>query len=178
VIAATNSELPRMVADGTFRQDLFFRLNVIPITLPPLRERREDIPILVRHFLEKFKAPADTEVSQEAMRALMAFAWPGNVRQLENAVEHAVTLSAGRKRIEVADLPPGVTSVPAPATSTFMELPPAGIDLDKELARIELSYLDAALERTSGNKNRAAELLQIKRTTLVEKLKRLKGPAH
>ncbi len=102
VIAATNSELPRMVADGTFREDLYYRLNVIPITLPPLRERREDIPLLVKHFLEKFAADAQTEVSQGAMRALMAFAWPGNVRQLENAVERAVTLSGGRKHIDGA----------------------------------------------------------------------------
>src|SRR5688572_20357904 len=121
VIAATNSELPRMVADGSFREDLYYRLNVIPITLPPLRERREDIPVLVKHFLDKFAADAQTEVSQEAMRTLMAFSWPGNVRQLENAIERAVTLSGGRKRIDLVDLPPEVTSARAATSTPFVD---------------------------------------------------------
>src|SRR3984893_11145734 len=112
-IAATNSDLARMVADGQFREDLFYRLNVIPVELPPLRERKEDIPLLVQHFLDKFRA-ADMAagqsrqaltVAQDAIRRLMAFAWPGNVRQLENAFERAVALSAGRPQIDVADLP-------------------------------------------------------------------------
>jgi len=176
VIAATNSELPRMVADGSFREDLYYRLNVIPITLPPLRERREDIPILVKHFLDKFSANAETEVSQEAMRSLMAFAWPGNVRQLENAVERAVTLSGGRKNIEAVDLPPEVTSAPGVMTATpFVEFPPAGIDMTEYLASIERDLMREALRRTNNNKNKAAELLRIKRTTLVEKLKRQEG---
>jgi transcriptional regulator with PAS, ATPase and Fis domain len=176
VIAATNSELPRMVADGSFREDLYYRLNVIPITLPPLRERREDIPILVRHFLEKFSANGQTEVSQEAMRSLMAFSWPGNVRQLENAVERAVTLSGGRQHIDAVDLPPEVTSAPATAAATpFIEFPAEGIDMMQFLASIERDLVHEALRRTNNNRNRAAELLRIKRTTLVEKLKRLEG---
>src|SRR6202158_985792 len=95
VIAATHSDLTRMVAEGQFREDLFYRLNVIPVQLPPLRERKEDIPLLVQHFLETLRAGVTLTVSQEAMRRLMAFSWPGNVRQLENAVERAVALSAG-----------------------------------------------------------------------------------
>ena len=175
VIAATNSELPRMVADGSFREDLYYRLNVIPITLPPLRERREDIPVLVKHFLDKFAADQQTEFSQEAMRALMAFSWPGNVRQLENAIERAVTLSGGRKRIDVVDLPPEVTSARAATSTPFVDLPADGIDMPAYLDSIELNLIKAALERTTGNKNKAADLLRIKRTTLVEKLKRLEG---
>src|SRR5687767_15284132 len=121
VIAATNADLKKMVKDGSFREDLYYRLHVIPITLPPLRERREDIPVLVKHFLDKFAADAQTEVSQEAMRTLMAFSWPGNVRQLENAIERAVTLSGGRKRIDLVDLPPEVTSARAATSTPFVD---------------------------------------------------------
>src|SRR4029453_5485821 len=102
-IGATNSDLVKMVTDGTFREDLYYRLNVIPIQLPPLRERRDDIPLLVTHFLEKFSPGTVMRVLQPAMRALMAYAWPGNVRQLENAVERAVALSAGRNEIDITD---------------------------------------------------------------------------
>ena len=180
VIAATNSELPRMVAEGTFREDLFFRLNVINVTLPPLRERREDIPVLVKHFLQRF-APTDTdrpELSQEAMRAMMAFAWPGNVRQLENAVERAVTLGQGRKQIELADLPPEVNAIQTTAAAPFVDLPEVGLDMPGYIAGIQRGLIGKALERTGGNKNQAAELLRIKRTTLVEMLKRLEGRGH
>ena len=131
--------------------------------------------MLVRHFLEKFEADPQTEVSQEAMRTLMAFAWPGNVRQLENAVERAVTLSAGRKLVELGDLPPEVTSAPASTSAPFVDLPADGIDMSMYLDSIELNLIKAALERTNGNRNRAADLLRIKRTTLVEKLKRLES---
>src|SRR6476646_3357223 len=103
VIAATNSDLTQMVANGQFREDLYYRLNVIPVELPPLRHRKDDVPLLVQHFLDRFKP--GTVASQEAMRRLMAFSWPGNVRQLENAVERAIAFSAGRSRIDVEDLP-------------------------------------------------------------------------
>src|SRR5687767_842443 len=112
VIAATNSDLAKMVSDGAFREDLYYRLNVIPIQLPPLRERREDIPLLAKHFLEKFAPGVPMQFSQGAMRVLMAYPWPGNVRQLENAVERAVTLRSGRTEIDVADLPPDVQEDP------------------------------------------------------------------
>src|SRR5450631_2870456 len=105
VIAATNSDLGRLVAEGQFREDLYYRLNVIPVELPPLRQRKEDIPLLVQHFLQKFQPTPALTVSQEGVRRLMAYAWPGNVRQLENAVERAVAFTAGRTQIDVADLP-------------------------------------------------------------------------
>src|SRR5438093_2605076 len=204
VIAATNSDLARLVAEGLFREGLFYRLNVIPIRLPPLRERREDIPLLVQHFLDKFadlqsplaaglqarsestssSSPAATtaqtrgsamHVSQGAMRALMAYAWPGNVRQLENAIERAVALSAGRQQIDVADLPPEVQVTPEPLTAPVVDFPDDGLDLPAYLSTIERDLIRRSLERTGGNRNKAAELLKIKRTTLVEKLKRIEN---
>jgi DNA-binding NtrC family response regulator len=176
VIAATNSDLTRMVAAGTFREDLFYRLNVIPIQLPPLRERRDDIPLLVKHFLTKFSADTPVHTSQSAMRALMAYHWPGNVRQLENAVERAIALCSGRQEITVADLPIEVQSVPESETLSFVEFPDEGLDLPKYLASLERDLIHRALDRTQGNRNKAADLLRIKRTTLVEKLRRIGGP--
>jgi DNA-binding NtrC family response regulator len=175
VIAATNSDLARMVAAGTFREDLYYRLNVIPIELPPLRERRDDIPLLVQHFLKKFAPDAGLHMAQEAMRALMAYHWPGNVRQLENAVERAVALGAGRTEIQAADLPPEIQATPQAATPPFVDFPEEGLDLPHYLQTIERDLIRRALDRTAGNRNKAADLLRIKRTTLVEKLKRL-GP--
>ncbi|MBI3493842.1 MAG: sigma-54-dependent Fis family transcriptional regulator [Acidobacteria bacterium] len=191
VIAATNSDLGRMVADGVFREDLFYRLNVIPVQLPPLRERKEDIPLLVQHFLEKFaregsgSIPAHKRgvggsgerverksVSQEAMRRLMAYHWPGNVRQLENAVERAVAFSAGRAQIDVGDLPSEIQQAQEPALASAVTLPENGLDLDAFIGGIERDLVQRALERTGGNKGQAAKLLNLKRTTLVEKLKR------
>src|SRR5688500_7487720 len=137
VIAATNSDLAKMVSDGAFREDLYYRLNVIPIQLPPLRERRDDIPILVKHFLEKFAAGGGIQLSQGAMRALMAYHWPGNVRQLENAVERAVALSGGRQQVEVADLPPEIQAAPEPTSTPFVDLPEDGIDMPAYLSAIE-----------------------------------------
>ena len=173
VIAATNSDLARMVAAGEFREDLYYRLNVIPIQLPPLRERRDDIPVLVTHFLTKFAPDTGMLVSQSAMRALMAYHWPGNVRQLENAIERAVALGTGRPEIDSADLPSEIQSTPQAAAAPFVEFPEEGLDLPTYLASIERDLIGRALDRTRGNRNRAAELLRIKRTTLVEKLKRI-----
>jgi DNA-binding NtrC family response regulator len=182
VIAATNSDLGRMVADGHFREDLFYRLNVIPVQLPPLRDRKEDIPLLVQHFLEKFgaaregageRALAPMTVSQEAMRRLMASQWPGNVRQLENAIERAFAFSAGRSQIDVSDLPSEIQQVHEPALLSPVTLPEDGIDLDAFIAGVERELIQRSLERTGGNKGQAAKLLNLKRTTLVEKLKRI-----
>jgi DNA-binding NtrC family response regulator len=173
VIAATNSELAKMVSDGAFREDLYYRLNVINVQLPPLRDRREDIPVLVKHFLQRFGAGVEMHVAQGAMRSLMAYSWPGNVRQLENAIERAVALCGGRPEIEVSDLPPELYSPPTVATRPFVEFPDDGLDLPRYLATIERDLIRLSLERTRGNRNKAAELLRIKRTTLVEKLKRL-----
>jgi DNA-binding NtrC family response regulator len=177
VIAATNSDLERMVGEGAFRGDLFYRLAVIPVHLPALRDRRDDIPLLVRHFIERFcRDQIPTRVppafSQDAMRRLMAYPWPGNVRQLENVVERALALAPGRAQIELHDLPPdiqGRSDVAGPE----MWMPEGGMDLESYISGVELSLIRQSLERTNGNKRRAAELLRIKRTTLVEKLKRL-----
>jgi DNA-binding NtrC family response regulator len=178
VIAATNSDLGRMVADGLFREDLFYRLNVIPVQLPSLRERKEDIPLLVQHFLEKFSAQAGPArgpitFSQEAMRRMMAYVWPGNVRQLENAVERACAFSAGRSQIELSDLPQEVQQAQELAMSSVVTLPEEGIDLERFVANLERELIERSLERTGGNKGQAARLLNLKRTTLVEKLKRI-----
>ncbi len=177
LIAATNSDLRKLVAEGAFREDLFYRLNVIPVQLPPLRDRREDIPVLVRHFLERFcreHVPPRTppSVAQDAMRALMSYPWPGNVRQLENVAERAIALSPGRAQIELRDLPPEIQQAQDVAAPPLW-FPDAGVDLEAHISDIELSLIRQSLERTGGNKRRAAELLRIKRTTLVEKLKRL-----
>jgi DNA-binding NtrC family response regulator len=175
VIAATNSDLVRMVTEGAFREDLYYRLNVIPVQLPPLRERREDIPFLARHFLDKFSPGVPMEITQGAMRALQKFLWPGNVRQLENVIERAVTLSAGRREIDVADLTPELQDMPQSIAAPFVDFPDEGLDLPAYLLSIERDLIQRSLQRTGGNRNKAAELLRIKRTTLVEKLKRL-GP--
>jgi DNA-binding NtrC family response regulator len=169
VIAATNSDLKQMVANGQFREDLFYRLNVIPVELPPLRHRKDDVPLLVQHFLDRFRP--GTVASQEAMRRLMAFSWPGNVRQLENAVERAIAFSGLRSQIDIDDLPPDIQQAREPLRSS-VELPEDGVDLDAYVATIERDLIERSLERTGGNKGQAAKLLNLKRTTLVEKLKR------
>src|SRR5580765_6358128 len=181
VVAATNSDLHRMVADGQFREDLYYRLKVIPVGIPPLRERKEDIPLLVQHFLEKFRRDgppgngtrSPLTVSQEAMRRLMSYAWPGNVRQLEDAIERAVAFGAGRSQIDIVDLPPEVQQAQEAVVPTAVALPEEGLDLDSFVSKIERDLIHLSLTRTGGNKGQAAKLLNLKRTTLVEKLKRL-----
>jgi transcriptional regulator with PAS, ATPase and Fis domain len=176
IVAATNADLAKMVKEGTFREDLYYRLNVIHVTLAPLRERPEDIPLLVRRFVEKLGNsrgdPAIT-VSQEAMRRLMAHSWPGNVRQLENAIERAIALLGSRRQIEVTDLPPDLQTSADDSSKPSLDLPEAGLDLPGLVAQIEKEMIDRALVRTDNNNGAAARLLGLKRTTLVEKLKRL-----
>ena len=179
VIAATHSDLTKMVSEGTFREDLFYRLNVIPVHMPALRDRREDIPLLVQHFLERLAAAAGrppATVSQEAIRRLMAYPWPGNVRQLENAMERAMAFSRGRAQLDVVDLAPEVQSQSQPTDATEVSFPDEGIDLERYVEAVELSLIRRSLERTQGNKRQAAQLLNLKRTTLIEKLKRLNPP--
>ena len=180
VIAATHSDLAKMVAEGTFREDLFYRLNVIPVQLPPLRDRREDIPLLVQHFLDRLaleSGRSPVTVSQEAIRRLMAYPWPGNVRQLENAIERAVAFSKGRAQLDVADLAPELQNQPAATDLSQVWFPDEGIDFARYVETVELSLIRRSLERTRGNKRQAAKLLNLKRTTLIEKLKRLEPPA-
>src|SRR5437868_4762930 len=177
IIAATHSDLTRMVADGAFREDLYYRLNVIPVQLPALRERREDVPLLVQHFLQKLAAdqvpPRVATMSQEAMRQLMAYVWPGNVRQLENVVERALAFSHGRPQIELTDLGTEIQTVAASTNGTEPWFPDEGLDLERYMEGVELTLIKRSLERTQGNKVQAARLLNLKRTTLIEKLKRL-----
>ncbi len=178
VIAATNADLPQLVQDGLFREDLYYRLNVIPIDLPPLRERREDIPLLVRHFVSRLsqqQTPArEVTVTQEAMRRMMAYGWPGNIRQLENAVERALALGGERTQIDVEDLPPELKNSAALEQPVTVTLPDGGVELPAFLANIERGLISQALNETDGNKQRAAQLLGLKRTTLVEKVRRLR----
>ena len=172
IVAATNADLAKLVKGGTFREDLYYRLNVIQLALPPLRDRKDDIPILVQHFVSKYSTGGRALVSQDAMRALMAFSWPGNVRQLENAIERGIALLGGRSTIELTDLPPEIQGAPAAFLPT-VDFPDAGVDLPGMVEQIERDLIARALSRTGGNKAAAATLLNIKRTTLVEKLKRL-----
>jgi DNA-binding NtrC family response regulator len=177
IIAATNADLAQLVSDGQFREDLFYRLNVIPILLPPLRDRREDIPLLVHHFVHQLTGrqvpPRKIAVTQEAMRRLMGYAWPGNIRQLENAVERAIALGGDRTQIDVSDLPPELQNAPPGGQPAKALLPEGGLDLPAYIADTERQLIRQALSETDGNKQQAARLLGLKRTTLVEKTRRL-----
>jgi two-component system response regulator PilR (NtrC family) len=163
VLAATNRDVESDVAAGKFRQDLYYRLNVIRLTLPPLRERPEDIPLLAERFIQRFAAEMGKEVvgfTPDGLRALTAYGFPGNVRELENVIERAVALS-GSRVIGLGDLPESISghaSAPAP---TLLDLPPGGLKLDDVLSEAERRLLLAALERTGGVRKRAAELLGI-----------------
>jgi len=175
VIAATNSDLAEKVRRGEFREDLYYRLNVVPIAMPTLADRLEDVPHLVEHFLDAIcreeQLPAK-RVTREAMERMREYHWPGNVRQLENAIEKAVVLSGEREALYPSDfeLPAAAPRLDA-GLLQGVGLPAGGVDLDALLTRIELSLLQQALERTGGNKNRAAQILGLKRTTLSAKLK-------
>jgi two-component system response regulator AtoC len=178
VVAATHSDLAKMVGEGSFREDLFYRLNVLPVQLPALRERREDIPLLMQHFLQRLAQDSGRTgmtVSQEAMRRLMAYRWPGNVRQLENTVERALAFTQGRSVIDVQDLPPEIQNHSGVIEGAEAWLPEDGLDFERYIEGIELSLIKRSLERTQGNKRQAARLLNLKRTTLIEKLKRLEA---
>ena len=177
VIAATNSDLRRMVEDGTFREDLFYRLNVIPIRVPALRERRADVPLLAQHFLDRLseQTPERGRVTlrQEAQQALMAFDWPGNVRQLENVIERSFALSPGRSHLGIVDLPDELRTQPTAVSAGEVVFPDSGVEMERLVSEFEHSLIRRALDRAGGNKRMAAELLHLKRTTLIEKLKRL-----
>jgi DNA-binding NtrC family response regulator len=183
VVAASNANLPEKVAQGTFREDLFYRLNVVPVTMPPLRERASDIPLLAHHFLEKIcriEGIALKRIYREALDRLCAYHWPGNVRQLENAIEMAVVLSGDRLDLYPADfrLPEfGVRKPIGPASSATM-LPETGLDFEAAVTNFQRNIIEQALERSGGNKTVAADLLRMKRTTLLAKLRNLETPAN
>jgi DNA-binding NtrC family response regulator len=189
IIAATNIELEQAVVDRRFREDLYYRLNVIPIVMPPLRDRRGDIPLLIHHFLHSYNEEKNCDVemhSEEVMGILMAYDWPGNVRELENLVQRMVILKA-KGTIEVKDLPTKFFSNKMSTAAAIQaarslgqsndnflnfELPEDGVDLKALVNSFEDHLLKQALQRTGGNKNKASELLRMNRTTLVEKLKK------
>jgi DNA-binding NtrC family response regulator len=174
VVAATNQDLEARVKEGRFRADLYYRLNVVPIALPALRERGSDVPLLARHFLALANRRARKHVvlSEGALAALALGAWPGNVRELENMIERLVILDrTGVVRVE--DVPASVTSSAAKLAGQAAEtLASGGIDLVATLARIEAVLIESALRAADGNKSKAAELLNLSRTTLLDKLKR------
>ncbi|HEV8371423.1 MAG TPA: sigma-54 dependent transcriptional regulator [Pyrinomonadaceae bacterium] len=162
VIAATNRDLASMVSTGTFREDLYYRISVIPIELPPLRERSEDISELATHFVEKFCGPTGRAlaISESAMRLLERYSWPGNVRELEHTIERAVALET-TSAIEPERLPEKVTNYNPYRVAEAMEFPDEGINLTAHLDQLEKTYLVEALRRTGGNQTNASELLRL-----------------
>ena len=173
IIAATNVDLRKSVADGKFREDLFYRLNVIPVQLPALRDRKDDIPILVQHFLEKYGDESRKSgwfVTPEAMDLLMAYDWPGNVRELENVIERAVVLAPSRAI--GLELIPEQVRFNREFHETDFVVPPEGIPLREVLSNAERRWIESALEAAGGVQKKAAELLFIKPTTLNEMIKR------
>jgi DNA-binding NtrC family response regulator len=165
VVAATNVDLDRAVADQRFRQDLYYRLSVIVIHIPPLRDRREDIPLLIEQFVRNASVRTGRHVviAPEAVVALTSYRWPGNVRELENTIERLVVFSRGR--IELADLPETVLAAPSLEARMFQDLP--------TLDELERRYLVHVLEAVGGNRSRAAEALGIDRRTLYRMAERL-----
>jgi two-component system response regulator HydG len=173
VIAASNVDLHAAVEEKTFREDLLYRLNVVPVHVPPLRDRISDIPLLVDHFLEKVCLREGIEpkvLSPSALDRLVGYHWPGNVRQLEHAIEMAVTLAGNRDRLYLGDF-----QFPAPRTVTSMEpgirVPTSGVNFEEVTARVEKLLLEEALRACGGNKAKAANILGMKRTTLLYKTK-------
>jgi transcriptional regulator with GAF, ATPase, and Fis domain len=179
VIAASNVDLEQAIRERRFREDLYYRLNVVPIHLPPLRERRDDIPHLLHFFLEKIRAAEHAQpkqISDEAVEYLQQRDWPGNIRQLEHAVHMAFALSGDRYILTPRDfISPRRTSAGQPprAPASNIEMSTEGLDFEEAVSSFELSLLNQALTLTQGNKARAAELLKIKRTTLLAKIKAL-----
>ena len=166
VLAATNRDLKKAIEDGTFREDLYYRLNVVPITLPDLKDRQEDIPLLANHFVQKFAPesnPAMREIAKEAMAILMSHTWPGNVRELENVIERAVTLGRG-PAVEPRDLPPHLAGGTNPLERALAK--------EASLEDLEKDYIAMILRRTKGHQIRAASILGIDRRTLYRKIRR------
>ena len=173
IIAATNCDLKEMVDEGRFREDLYYRLHVINIFLPPLRDRKDDIPPLVQHFLEKYgeeNNKADIELKPEALDLLMEYSWPGNVRELENVIERAVVLSPTAS-IGADMIPDHVRTAPTFRIPNFV-VPPEGLSFKDVITNVERRLIESTLEAAGGVQKKAAELLKIKPTTLNEMIKR------
>jgi DNA-binding NtrC family response regulator len=178
IIAATNAELSRMVAEGTFREDLYYRLNVITIETPPLRRRKEDVPALANHFLRRFGDENDKPsltLTPQALDTLVSYNWPGNVRQLENVIERAVVLSQDDS-IDVDLLPAELLA--APKFDSSANLPPDGVDLREAVNDYTRALIEASLARCGGVQRRAAQMLRVSPSTLNEMIKRLGGGAE
>lgn len=185
IIAATNRDLEEAAQKREFREDLYYRLNVIPVKIPSLRTRKTDIPLLVKHFVQQFNELTGHAVeppSGQILEALLAYDWPGNVRELENLMERLVILK-GQGTVDLGDLPHRIfqkfAETRPPGSGALSEwefprmvLPHTGVDLKAIVAAFENHLVDQALARTNGNKNRASELLSMNRTTLVEKLRK------
>ncbi len=166
VIAATNRDLREMIANGTFREDLYYRVSVIPIQVPALRERRDDVELLANHFLKKYSTAAQKSIlriSQESLDALKAFEWPGNVRQLENTIERAVAMETGNElRVDLEADRPRARAVAASSNGhSSPDVPSDGIDFEKYVAGVERSLIESALQQSGGVQIRAAELLKV-----------------
>jgi two-component system response regulator PilR (NtrC family) len=172
ILAATNEDIRKLVREGSFREDLFYRLNVINMTLPPLRERMQDLPILVAHFLDRFNAENGKQVRRvapDALELLLGYPWPGNVRELENVIERGVVLASGNE-ITLSLIPDDLRSAPRlPATASL----PEGVGLAEAVSRYERQLIESALRKSGGVQKRAARLLGLKPTTLNEKIRRL-----
>ncbi len=174
VIAATNKNLEKMVQDGSFREDLYYRLNVIPIEIPPLRERKSDIPLLMQYFLERFSSQNGVEkiaTDSEVKKCLLDYSWPGNVRELENMMERLVVLNHSGN-ITMEDLPPTLWSGMVMNTVPQMDIPDDGVSFKDLVNNYERDLIVSALNKTEWNKNQAANLLGLNRTTLIEKIKK------
>ncbi len=176
ILAATHRDLEALVREKTFREDLYYRLNVIPVKVPPLRERKSDISLLVSHFLMEFNRKNDADVqelSKDAMGLLTQHPWPGNVRELKNMVERFVVLK-GEGIIEPEDLPENIKRAGGNIKSPSVEISEDGINLNTAVTEFEKTLILESLQRTNWIKNKAAKLLHLNRTTLVEKIKRHK----
>ena len=160
VVTATNKDLAEAVAKGTFREDLYYRLNVICVTLPPLRERRSDIPLLIEHFFEKLSGRKEMKIEEKALRRLLDYHWPGNIRELENVIERCVVLGPAEE-MTVDCLPAHLRYESPVVTGALAQIPDAGLDLDAYLGGIEKDILLKTLEKTGGVRKKAAELLGI-----------------
>ena len=182
VLAGTKRDLKQMVAEGKFREDLYYRLNVLPVALPPLRERREDIPVLMDHFLQRYfrkTGEDEPQISEGVRQAFMRYSWPGNVRELENACERiAQTCTCGTVRhgciagsiLFRAGAQPMDPTMPVELPSPQQQVTPIG--LDDRIRELESNLIAWALKESHGNKSRAAELLRIKRSTLGDRITR------
>jgi DNA-binding NtrC family response regulator len=176
VVAATNVDLMKLVKEGTFREDLYYRLNVVRVMLPPLRARQEDIPMLAQRFARQssqHNGLSPRSISQEAMRLLMRYDWPGNIRQLENAIEHAVAMSGGHTDVVPEMLPEELRPSEKMQTVPSMTIPDEGVNFSSIMSQMERDLILQCLEKTGGNKRQAAKLLNLSRTTLIDKLQRL-----